>query len=61
MVCKGMGDDVDFKNLRRLVAIADGLSLYLRLVNLLKDQRASQKILKGGRQIVMLSRFGKRI
>ena len=58
VVCEGMGDDVNFKNLRRLVAIADGSSLYSKLVNLRKDQRASQTIMKGGRQIVMLSKFG---
>ena len=58
MVCEPMAEDLDFKNLRRLVAVAEGSTLYSKLVNLRKDQRAAQTILKGKRQIVMLSRFG---
>ena len=51
---------MDFNNLRRLVSAAEGSTLYSKLVNLRKDQRSVQTILnlKGGREIVMLSRFG---
>ena len=58
MICEAMGEDLDFKDVRRLVAVADGSSLYAKLVNLRKDHRGMQTILKGGRQIVMLSKFG---
>ena len=55
---ESMADDMDFKKVRRLVAGAEESSSYSKLVNLRKDHRAAQTILKGKRQIVMLSRFG---
>ena len=42
-----MVENMDFKNLRRLVAAAEGSTLYSKLINLWKDQRAAQTILKG--------------
>ena len=51
-------DDMDFKNLRRIVASCEGSKLYSKLMNGRKDQRSAQKILKGERRIVMLSKFG---
>ena len=39
------------------MGMAEGSSRYSKLVNLRKDQRAAQTILKGGRQLVMLLRF----
>ena len=48
VVCESMAkDDTDIKNVRRLVVAAEGLSLYSRLVNLQKDHRGIQTILKG--------------
>ena len=40
------------------MAAAEGSSLYSKLGNLRKDQRGTQTILKGGRRIVMPSKFG---
>ena len=60
VVCEPMAnDDTDFRNVRRLVAAAEGLSLYSRLTKLRDDHRGVQTILKGDRQIIMLSKFGK--
>ena len=58
MVCEAIGEDTDFKNVRRLVAVAEGSSLYAKLVNLQKDQRGKQTILTGQRRIVMLLKLG---
>ena len=34
MVCEVMGEDMEFKNLRRLVVAVEGSSLYSKLLNL---------------------------
>ena len=44
--------------MKRVIASAEGVSLYSKLINLLKGQRVSETILKGGRRIVMLSKWG---
>ena len=44
-----------FKNSRQLVAGCEGSTLYLKLIN----GRKAQTILKGGRHIVMLSKYGR--
>ena len=44
----GYGEDGDFKNLKRVVAAAEGSSLYSNVSNLWKGQRVSETILKGG-------------
>ena len=50
--------DRNFKNLRRIVASCEGITLYSKLTNAQKDQSSSQTILRGERRIVMLSKFG---
>ena len=57
-VCEAMGKDGDFKNLKRVMAAAEGSSLHSKVSNLRKGQRVSETILKGGRRIVMLSKWG---
>ena len=46
--------DMDFKNLRRLIAACEGLTLYSRITTARKDQRKPQTILSGERRAVML-------
>ena len=58
MVCEVIGEDGDFRNLKRLIASAEGASLYSKLSNLRKGQRVSETILKGERRIVTLSKRG---
>ena len=58
MVCEAVGVDTDCKTLKRLVAAAEGSSLYSKLGNLRKDPRGTQIILMGERRIVMLSKWG---
>ena len=48
-----MGEDTDFKCLKRLMVAAEGSTLYSTLGNLLKDQRGTETILKGERLIVI--------
>ena len=62
MVCEVLdredARDVDFKNLRRLVAAWEGTTLVSKIMTARKDQRRDQTILSGARRIVMLSKFG---
>ena len=59
IVCESMDtSDIGFKNLRRLIANCDGLTLYSRFMSIRKEQRASQSVINGPRRIVMLSKFG---
>ena len=58
VVCEIIGEDEDFKSLKRVIASAEGASLYSKLSNLRKGQRASETIMKGERRIVMLSKWG---
>ena len=57
-VCEAIGEDGDFKSLKRVIASAEGVSIYSKLINLRKGQRVSETILKGERRIVMLSKWG---
>jgi len=56
--CDAIGEDAAFKDLKRVIAAAEGVSLYSKLINLRKGQRVSETILKGERRIVMLSKWG---
>ena len=59
VVCGSMAiDDTDFRNVRRIVAAAEGISLYSRIINCRSDHRWDQTILAGKRQVIMLSKFG---
>ena len=58
VVCDAIGEDAAFKDLKRVIASAEEVSLYSKLINLRKGQRASETILKGERRIVMLSKWG---
>ena len=58
VVCEPMEiDDTDFKNVRRLVAAAEGVSLYSKIITLRSDHRGGQTILTGNRQVIMFSKF----
>ena len=48
VVCEAIGEGGDFKSLKRVIASAEGASLYSKLSNLRKGQRALETILKGG-------------
>ena len=39
VVCDNIGEDAAFKDLKRVIASAEGVSLYSKLINLLKGQR----------------------
>ena len=57
VVCESMAiDDTDFRNVRRIVAVAEGISLYSRIIKLRSDHRSDQTILVGKRQVIMLLR-----
>ena len=59
VVCESMvNDDTDFRNVRRLVAAAEGVSLYSRVIKLQSDHRGVQTKLSWNRQVIMLSKFG---
>ena len=59
VVCEPMAvDDVDFRNVRRIVVAAEGISLYSRIINCRSDHRWDQTILRGKREVIMLSKFG---
>ena len=59
VVCEPMvTGDLDFKNLRRIIATCEGLTLYSRITTARKNQRKLQTILSGERRVVMLSKFG---
>ena len=47
--------DMDFKNLRRLVAAWEGTSLFSKIMNARKDHRRDQTIVSRGKRIVVLS------
>ena len=44
--------------MKRVIASVEGASLYSKLSNLRKGQHVSETILKGGRRIEMLSKWG---
>ena len=51
-------DDVEFRNVRRIVAAGQGGSLYSRIMICRSDHRWDQTILRGNREVIMLSKFG---
>ena len=59
VICESMAiDDVEFRNVRRIVAVGQGVSLYSRIMNCRSDHRWDQTILRGNREVIMLSKFG---
>ena len=60
VVCDAFGEDAAFKDLtrKRVIAAAEGVPIYSKMINLRKGQRVSETILKGERRIVMLSKWG---
>ena len=58
MLDRGDDRDIDFKNLRRLVAAWEGTSLFSKIMNARKDHRRDQTVISGEKQAVVLIKFG---